>query len=92
MDSAVGSHGHETSSTTVLRNEALHWNGTRWSHVSTPNPGGTAKFGFNILGGIRCTSTANCWAVGVRVKNNNFADEILHWNGTKWAPVGIAAG
>jgi hypothetical protein len=89
---AVGYHGHESATTTVFRNDTLHWNGIKWSHVSSPDPGGTTTSGFNGLAGIRCTSAANCWAVGIRVKNNHIADEILHWNGTKWTSVDIAAG
>jgi hypothetical protein len=87
---AVGLHGHETS-TIVIRNDTLHWNGTKWSHVSSPDPGGTTTHGINILSGVRCTSPASCWAVGTREKSGNLIDQILHWNGRKWAPVSVAA-
>jgi hypothetical protein len=89
---AVGYHGHETSSTILFRNDTLHWNGVKWSHVSSPNPGGTATVGFNGLAGIRCTSASNCWAVGVRLKGGHIADEFLHWNGAKWTSVDLATG
>jgi len=84
---AVGYHGHEMPGMVVIRNDTLHWNGTKWSHVSSPNPGGTTQHSINVLEGIRCTSEANCWAVGFRYKGGNFVDQILHWNGRKWRPV-----
>jgi hypothetical protein len=67
------------------RNQALHWNGKKWKVVSTPNPAGTAKMDTNTLNGARCTSPANCWAVGDTSHDNGpHQNEILHWNGTKW--------
>jgi hypothetical protein len=35
-------------------NQALHWNGARWSSVSVPSPGGTAAR--SVLFGVRCTA------------------------------------
>src|SRR5262249_20651627 len=40
----------------------LHWNGRKWTSVSTPNPGGTQYS--NDLYAISGTSCANIWAVG----------------------------
>ncbi len=80
---AVGSY------TDVARgrvNAALHWNGKKWSLVRTPDPGGTVKGHLNVLIGVRCTSSANCWAVGVmQSAGGSFLNEILHWNGKKWS-------
>jgi hypothetical protein len=68
-----------------IRNEALRWNGKRWSLVSTPNPGGTAITQQNTLLGVRCTSASSCWAVGEISKGGPFQQEILFWNGGKWS-------
>lgn len=68
-----------------IKNEALHWNGRRWSLISTPNPGGTAVTQQNTLLGVRCISTSNCWAVGKISKGGLFQQEILFWNGGKWS-------
>jgi hypothetical protein len=57
---AVGSRGVGTRQL----NEALHWSGRNWSRMSTPSPAAIVKFAFNHLGGVACTSAANCWAVG----------------------------
>jgi hypothetical protein len=81
---AVGSAGKLAAGPATL-NEALRWNGTRWSSVKTPNPGGTGMFDSNILNGVRCTSAANCWAVGVsQALSASGKNEILHWTGKKW--------
>lgn len=52
--------------------ETLHWNGTRWASVSTPNVG--------TENGVACTAAANCWAV-------SGGDDTAHWTGTRWATV-----
>jgi hypothetical protein len=58
----------------------LHWNGTSWAAVPSPNPGGT---GGTILYGVAAISPADVWAVG----NSGTTALILHWNGTSWAKV-----
>jgi hypothetical protein len=68
-----------------IQNEALHWNGRRWSLVKTPNPGGTTLNRSNVLLGVRCTSASSCWAVGKQSTGGNFHQEILFWNGGKWS-------
>jgi hypothetical protein len=79
---AVGVYGSYPG---IVRNEALHWNGAKWSVVTTPDPSSTAHKGINILVGARCVSPPNCWAVGLRDKRGVILDEILHWNGEKWS-------
>ena len=87
---AVGTYGPDSGATTNLKNEALRWNGATWSRVKTPNPGNTANQGISALLGIRCTSGANCWAVGFQDDCGSLADQILHWNGKKWTDAGRA--
>jgi len=65
-------------------NETLHWNARKWSVIRAPEPGGTNGDVSNILTSIRCTKPSNCWAVGVVEMSAGAADEILHWNGTRW--------
>ena len=84
---AVGDYG-TTSASGVLRNEVLSWNGKSWSRVSTPNPGGTKPGGVNEAFALGCGAADSCWAAGTYgsttspVKN---LDEVLRWNGKKWA-------
>jgi len=82
---AVGQAGNFDGNLPV-RNEALHWNGVRWSLVRTPNPAGTGMQDRNVLNSVRCVSAGNCWAVGVQVRSGGSlsASQILHWTGKKW--------
>jgi hypothetical protein len=77
---AVG--GYQTTSGSDL-NQALRWNGSAWSQVSVPSPGGS----FNNLLGVSCTSASDCWAVGDYSTNGGgfFLNQALHWNGASWA-------
>lgn len=94
---ATGQYG----SNGVALNQVLHWNGSTWSQVSAPNPGGTASNDVNSLDSVRCTATSNCWAVGAAgTLGPSFLvfNEALHWNGTHWSqattpdPGGTATG
>jgi hypothetical protein len=49
---------------TPARTVALHWNGSVWSVVPTPSPGGTAAGDSSDLFGVTCVSPADCRAVG----------------------------
>ena len=74
----------------VRKNEALRWNGVRWSLSHTPDPDGTASGDAQDLTGASCLSRTNCWAVGqsgMQVQPTGVVTEALHWNGTKWAKV-----
>jgi hypothetical protein len=55
----------------------LHWNGTAWKQVPSPNPGGPVN-----LWGVAATSARDAWAVGWYGK-----PLILHWNGSAWKQV-----
>ena len=82
---AVGSYRNRSG---ALVNQALHWNGARWSRVSVPSPGGTASRRVSLLIGVRCTSSANCWAVGGYINRNAaLLSQALHWNGRTWSRV-----
>ena len=91
--------GEDTSNSGAVLNEALHWNGTKWSPVTIPSPGGTTN-GISGLSGVFCTSASDCWAVGDYSSNGGgfFVNQALHWNGTKWTqaitpnPGGTAGG
>jgi hypothetical protein len=76
---AVGNYWNTTG---LSRSLILHWNGTAWSKINSPNPGPTA----NRLSGVSARSGSDAWAVGdhdTAVSTTNSL--ILHWNGTAWA-------
>jgi hypothetical protein len=64
------------------RTLVLHWNGTGWASVASPDPGGTNG---NVLNGVLALSPANAWAVGSYLTGGREGEVlILHWNGTRW--------
>lgn len=77
--------GYFTSSSDGVRNEALHWNGKKWTQLATPDPGGEGATAGNRLEAVACASANDCWAVGGIRKTKGFADQMLHWNGKRWS-------
>ncbi len=67
-------------------NQTLHWNGKKWSKVNAPSPGGAGSGAFNILQGLACPSSSDCWAVG-DFQTTAYFNQALRWNGKKWTPV-----
>jgi hypothetical protein len=65
----------------------LHWNGSKWTKVSSPNP---LPGHVNQLSGVFARASNDVWAVGQDVNPSSSAPEatlILHWNGTKWSQI-----
>jgi outer membrane protein assembly factor BamB len=87
---AVGTDGNIKSF--ILKNEALRWNGRKWSLATTPNPDGTGAGASNELSAANCVSATSCWAVGSYGSTSGGTGEILNealrWNGTKWSGAG----
>ncbi|HYP18595.1 MAG TPA: hypothetical protein VEY08_00870, partial [Chloroflexia bacterium] len=62
----------------------IHWNGTSWSQVPSPNPGSTE----NVLNGIAGVAADNLWAVGIhRSVSSGPVNLVLRYNGTSWQEV-----
>src|SRR6266568_4669591 len=81
---AVGFYSDCTCDIPPQNTLVLHWNGTAWTHVSSPSPGGSNG---NLLSGVAGLSSSNAWAVGSY--SNGTAQQTLveHWNGTAWRHV-----
>ena len=76
---AVGNYWNTTG---LSRSLILHWNGTAWSKIKSPNPGPSA----NHLYGVSARSRSDAWAVGSHdTAVSTGKSLILHWNGTAWA-------
>ena len=60
----------------------LHYNGTTWSHVPSPN----GADGTSILMGIDASSPTNAWAVGFeyRAALQHYVASTQQWNGSGW--------
>lgn len=76
--------GHIVTSTTYI----LHWDGTLWSVVPSPNQ----PVAVNALYGVSGAASNDVWAVGVT--GASFTDNgalALHWDGATWTIVPTAA-
>jgi hypothetical protein len=82
----VGAYGSISGGVGIVLNEALRWNGSKWSLVNTPDPGGTSNGDFDLLRSVSCLSQRSCWAVGAsQPKGGHEQNEALRWNGKKWS-------
>jgi hypothetical protein len=61
---------------------AERWNGTKWTIVSSPNPGANVS----DLAAVSCWGTTHCFAVGSQTASTT-QTLTERWNGTTWAVV-----
>jgi hypothetical protein len=68
-----------------LRTFAIHWDGTGWSKVRTPNP--SARSGY--LEEVEAISPTDAWAVGTYEDSSTGRAKTLtlHWDGARWSRV-----
>lgn len=80
---AEGSTTSAGHSQMVQRGLIEHWDGTKWSIVASPNPGGLQS----MLYGMTAVSANDVWATGVALNYNDSTAKTLieHWNGTHWS-------
>jgi hypothetical protein len=64
---------------------AVHWNGTKWTRVATPDPAGPNQS--SILLGMGATGPSDVWAVGQYYTSAAEVPHtlILHWDGSGWS-------
>jgi Bacterial Ig-like domain (group 3) len=69
----------------------LHWNGTAWTQVKSPNPSSCpgTECGINVLDGVSALSGRSAWAVGEYQNSDGVTlnSLVLRWNGTAWKQV-----
>jgi hypothetical protein len=75
----------ESLSSIYPRTLALHWDGTQWDVVPTPN---TSEF-TNSLHGVTSIAKNDAWAVGYYYDPDTSTSHSLvqHWDGTQWSIV-----
>ncbi len=78
---AVG-YGHARSG--AYLNLALRLKGTRWTRLSTPQPGGSGSDAYAYLQGLACPSSSDCWAAGGYLRHGAYLNEALQWDGKHW--------
>jgi hypothetical protein len=76
---AVGYAGKVTSEKVLL----LHWNGSKWNRLTSPNVLTSA----GELSAITVVSASDAWAVGSSGSFLHPRSLILHWNGKAWSAV-----
>jgi hypothetical protein len=73
---AVGRIGDDTP---PLQPLIEHWNGTKWTRVTSPVTTTTP------LTGVDAVSATSVWAVGTTLTGATSSGTVLHWNGTAWS-------
>lgn len=81
---AVGSYTFYSGGTYVTDSLAVHNDGSAWSIVSTPNPGGF--YIYDPLDAVTAISPTDVWAVGAS-SGQLMTD---HWDGTSWTATLVA--
>jgi hypothetical protein len=71
---------------------AMHWDGSRWSLVPTPNPPARDFNSGPILTAITAISSTDVWAVGGQLFGQYESPAVIeHWNGSAWSLVSAGA-
>ena len=58
------------------------WNGTAWSHQSSPNPAGSTN---TVFQGVSCRASSLCVGVGDWNNGKTWLPMAQEWNGSTWA-------
>ena len=66
---------------------AIHWDGSSWSHVPTPEKGYVQQ-----LYDVEAIAADDVWAVGQFLDALGYHAFALHWDGTGWTDVPIPGG
>jgi hypothetical protein len=80
---AVGMYETVTGGSVSSQLLVLHWDGTRWTRVTTPSTGQQ----FNGLTGVSAVSPTDVWAVGNESTPSVAKSLVLHWNGSRWTRI-----
>jgi hypothetical protein len=78
----VWAAGYSGSYSSVFLTLTLHWDGTVWSVVSSPNPATNNEL--NAVGGL---TTGDVWAAGFDYDNTSGNTLTEHWDGALWSVV-----
>jgi hypothetical protein len=80
---AVGYHLAVFGFNQVYQTTILHWNGTAWSVVPSPDVNQNSNYLWSVDG----TSATDAWAVGFFDTGFELRTMTQHWNGTSWTIV-----
>ncbi len=67
------------------RTLSIHWDGSQWTLVNTPNPGNYSR----RLDGVTALAANDVWAVGAYSSDlgSTYTPLFLHWTGAQWEHV-----
>jgi hypothetical protein len=84
----VWASGFETESSNLHVPYVLHWNGTAWSLIKTPNSGTGQGGAGSSLFAITALSASDVWAVGHSQNGNGTITDLTEqFNGSTWSVV-----
>ncbi len=74
--------GYYVNGSGVSQTLIEQWNGNAWSIVSGSPNNGTRN---NVLTGVTCASTSECWAAGYYLNSSGISQTLIEkWDGTSW--------
>lgn len=79
--SCTGVGGYKNSSG-VQVSFVERWNGTSWSHQSSPNPVGSTN---TVIQGVSCVASSPCVGAGDWNNGKTWQPMAQEWNGSAWA-------
>ncbi len=77
---AVGFHLAVFGVNQVYQTSVLHWNGSEWSVVPSPNRSELNNYLFDVVG----LAAGHAWAVGFWDNGSQLLTMIQHWDGFTW--------
>jgi hypothetical protein len=84
----VWASGFETENSNLHVPYVLHWNGTTWTLIKTPNPGTGQSGAGSSLFAITALSASDVWAVGHSQNGNGTLTTLTEqFNGSTWSVV-----
>ena len=72
--------GSYETTTGIMKNLVLHWNGSDWQIFSGTDKSST----WNDLWGVTAITSNDVWAVGAENTAANTNSQLMHWNGSSW--------
>lgn len=70
------------------KTQILHWNGTQWSIVASPDPGTKS----NLLGSVTAIAANDVWAVGSFSRSDGIERPLIErWDGNAWRVIASPA-
>jgi hypothetical protein len=79
--------GDQTAPGIEVRTLALHFNGSTWSIVPTPNPVHGGNLTQNVLTSVVAAGPNDVTAVGFTLANQKELTMVQHWDGSSWKVV-----